>query len=86
MDREGSRFAFLQEKFPRVSMGKLKACMYIWRPSNKGTHEGPNLDEELNKVELSEWQSLQSVVINFLGNPESAQCEKGIEPLLKSFR
>ena len=38
MDKEGSGFAFLLEKFLRFSMETQG--WYIWQPSNKRTHEG----------------------------------------------
>ena len=43
----------------------------------------PMFDEALNKAELSVWQSLKSVVTNFLGNHQNAGYEKKIEDLLK---
>ena len=42
-------------------------------------------DKVLSKAELSAWQSLKSVVTNFLGNHKSTEYEKEIEDLLKSF-
>ena len=46
----------------------------------------PMFDEALSKSELSAWQSLKSVVTNFLRKHRSAEYEKEIEKLLKSFR
>ena len=43
-------------------------------------------DEALSKAELPAWQSLKSVVTNFLGNHHSAEYEKEIVKLQKSFR
>ena len=40
MDREGSRFAFFQEKSSKH--GETQGW-YIWWPSNKRTHEEPNV-------------------------------------------
>ena len=78
MDNVGSGFTFLREKFPRISMEKLKA----------GIFDGPQIRELMkdSKVELSTWQSLKSVVTNTLGNHWNAEYEKEIEELLKSFR
>ena len=74
-----SRFAFLQ-KFPRINMEKLKAGIF----DGLQIREHMNFDKALNEVELSVWQLLKSVVINFLGNHRSAEYEKEIEELLKS--
>ena len=46
----------------------------------------PMFGEALSEAELSAWQSLKSVVTNFLRNHWSAEYEKEIEEPLKSFR
>ena len=43
-------------------------------------------DESPSKVELFARQSLKSRVTNFQGNHQSAEYEKEIDELLKSFR
>ena len=43
-------------------------------------------NEALSKSELSAWHSLKSVVVNLLENHRSAEYEKEIQELLKSFR
>lgn len=48
------------------------------------THERPNV-WQITEAELSAWQTLKSVVTNFLANHWSAEYEKEIEELLKSF-
>ena len=45
----------------------------------------PMFDKALSKAQLSAWQSLKSVVTNFLGNYQRAEYKKEIEELLKSF-
>ena len=66
---------------PEVPMDKYRETQswYIWWPSNKRTHEKPNVWGN------SAWQSLKSAVTNILGNHQSAEYEKEIEELLKSF-
>ena len=75
MNRESSGFAFLQDKFPRKSMEKLKA----------GIFEGPHIRELMNdptfgiaqnESELSTWESLKSEVTRFQGNCQSSEYEK----------
>ena len=82
MDREGSRFVFLQ-KFPQISMEKLKAVIFD-DPEIRELMKDPMFEKALSKTELSTWQSLKSVVTNFLNNHWSAEY-KEIEELLKSF-
>ena len=66
MDREGSVFTFLQEKFVRIKW-------YIFQPSNKEHIKDSMFEEALCEAEVSSWQLLKSVVANFLGNPWSAE-------------
>ena len=84
MDKEGSGFAFLWEKFPWISIEKLKAGIFDG-PQIKELMKDAMFDEVLSKAELSVWQSLKSVVTNFLRNHWSVEYEKEIEELLKHF-
>ena len=45
----------------------------------------PKFDEVFSATERSAWQSLKSVITNFLGNHRNAEYEEVIEELLKSF-
>ena len=82
---EGCEFAFLLVKFPRISMEKFKAGIFDG-PQIRELMKDPMLDEALSEAKLFAWQSLKSVVTNFLGNYRSIEYEKEIEDLLKSFR
>ena len=84
MDREGSRFVFVQEKFPQISMEKLKADIFDG-PQIREFMKDPMFVEALNKAELFIWYSMKSVVTNFLENHGSAGYKKEIEELLKNF-
>ena len=68
MDREESRFAFWQEKFPWISMEKLKVGIFD-SSQIRELMKDLMFDIALSKVELSVWQWLKSVVTNFLGKP-----------------
>ena len=81
MDSEGSGFAFLQ-KFPRINPDKLKSDIFDG-PQIRELMKDLMFDEALREAKLSAWQSLKSVVTNFLGNHWCAEYEKEIE---KSFR
>ena len=52
MDREGSRFAFLREKFLRISMEKPKAGIFDV-PQIRELMKDPMFDEALSEHELS---------------------------------
>ena len=80
MDRKGSGFNFLQEKFPLINMEKLQTGIFDGLQIRELMKE-PMLDETLREAELSTGQSLKSVVTNHW----SAEYEKEIEELQKSF-
>ena len=67
MERESGGFAFLQEKFPREIMEKLKAGI-VGGPQIRELIKDPMFDEALSEAELPTWLSMKSVVTNFLGN------------------
>ena len=74
MNREGSGFTFLQDKFPQLSMEKLKAGIFDG-PQIRELMKDPMLGEALSEAELSAWQSLKSVVTNFLENHQIVEYE-----------
>ena len=80
MDMEGSRFAFFQ-KSPQISMEKVKAGIFDG-PQIRELTKDPIFDEALSEAELSAWQSLKSVVTNFLENHWNVEYEKKIEEFL----
>ena len=84
IDREGGGFTFFQVKFPRISRKKLKDGI-LDGPQIREFMKDPKLDEALSGVKLFTWQSLKSVVTDFLTNSLSAEYEKEIEELVKSF-
>ena len=82
--REGNgqgrqRICFLPGEVSTDKHGKTQGW-YIWylRELMK--------NEALSKAESSTWLSLKSVVTNFMGNDRSAEYEKEIVELLRSFR
>ena len=60
-DREASGFAFLQEKFPQISMEKLKTGIFNG-PQIRELMKDPMFDKAPSKAKLFTMQSLKSVV------------------------
>ena len=85
LDREDRGFAFLNHKFPRKSMDKLKAGIFNG-PQIRELIKDASFDDALNPVELSAWLSLKSVIANFLGNHRSTQYQKVVDELMENFR
>ena len=66
-------------------MEKLKAGIFNI-PQIRELIKGPMTDKTLRETELFAWLPLKSVVTNFLVNQRTAEYEKEIKELLKSFR
>ena len=58
MDWEGRGFAFLQGKFLRISMEKVKAGIFDGFQIRK-LMKDPKFDAAVSEAELSAWQSLK---------------------------
>ena len=84
MEWEGRGFAFLQQKFHRISFEELKAGIFDG-PQIRELMKDSMFDDALSAAELSAWRSLKSVITNFLGNNRSAEYEKEVDKLLKNF-
>ena len=64
---------------------KLKAGIFDG-PQIRELMKDTMFDGALNAVEIAAWQSLKSVITNFLGNRRSPQYEREVDVLLKSFQ
>ena len=84
MDRKGSGLAFLQEKFPKINMEKLKTGILEGLQIREFI-KNSMFDKALNEAKLSAWQPLKSVVTKFMENHRSAEYEKEIEAQPRSF-
>ena len=85
MDRRGKGFTFLQQKFPRVNLEKLKAGIFDG-PQVRELMKDSTFDDTLSATELSAGGSLKSAITNFLGKNLCEEYEKEVDELLKNFQ
>jgi len=85
LNKEGECFEYLEIKFPRISVAKLK----------EGIFNGPQIrtllkDEAfvgtMNNEEKAAWINFVNVVKNFLGNHRSENYKKLVDDLLHNYR
>lgn len=85
LDKEGECFKYLCQKFPQLSVEKVKA----------GVFDGPQIrmlmrDEQflqsMRRVESNAWNAFADVVSNFLGSTKSENYEHLVGLLLQSFQ
>lgn len=85
LDRDGSGFLFLCEKFKRKSMEKIKAGIFDG-PEIRELMKDAIFDESLNPIELAAWLSLKEVIVNFLGNHRSSKYQTMVDELMENYR
>ena len=72
IDREGSGSAFFPGEVSLDKHGEAQSW-YIWQPSNKRTHEGPNVWRSIKQS----WTVCLAVVTNFLRKPLKCRIQEG---------
>lgn len=85
LDKNGTGYDFLRQKFPKISCKKLKAGIF-GAPQIRELVKDSTFDDVLNSTERSAWQSPKSVISQFLGNRRSPEYEEIVEQLLENFR
>lgn len=85
LNHESPAFAFLSQKFPRVSEAKLKAGIFDG-PQIRELLKDSKFDDSMGDNEKNAWVAFKSIVENFLGNHRSLEYERVVEDLLQSFQ
>jgi hypothetical protein len=84
LDRNGPAFSLLCEKFPRLSMVKIKAGVFIG-PQIHQLFRNPQSDLVLGDYEKVAWNAFRHVAIGFLGNVKAVNFRKLVENLITSY-
>jgi hypothetical protein len=85
LNKESRGFAFLSQKFPRVSEAKLRAGIFDGSQIRELMND-VNFDENVEVKERNAWLTLKSIIKNFLGNHRSPEYEHAVEELLQSYQ
>jgi hypothetical protein len=85
LEKESRAFAFLNQKFHRISEAKLKAGIFDG-PQIRELLKNPNFDESMEDNERKAWISFKSIITNFLGNHRSPDYERVVDELLQNFQ
>ena len=85
MNQEEAAFAYLREKFPRLSEAKLKEGMFIG-PQIRDLIKDEYFDKLLQGDEKAAWDSFKLVVKGFLGNRRAQNYEELVNNLLQSYQ
>ena len=85
LDRNGSGFFFLCEKFKRKTMEKFKAALFDG-PEIREIMKDASFDESLNCIQFSARLVLMSIIVNFLANHRSSEYQKLVDELIENFQ
>ena len=85
MEKTGSGFEYLRNKFPNVSDAKIKEDIFIG-PQIRELMQDKRLDEDLNETERNELLSFKRICKDFLGNHKAANYKDVVQDLLTSYK
>ncbi|GBN40775.1 hypothetical protein AVEN_933-1 [Araneus ventricosus] len=85
MDKNGPAFKYLHEKFPRLSVAKIKEGVFVG-PRIKQLFTDSNFEKLLRSKEKQVWDAFYQVSINFLGTDKAENYKDLVEDMLALFQ
>ena len=85
LNKEGSAFKYIQNKFPKKSESKLKEGIFDG-PQIRKLMRDPEFINSMTALEKNAWLSFKSVVENFLGNNKSVDYKDKIKEMLNNYK
>ena len=84
MKKESEGFAYVRQKFPRISEAKIKEGIFVG-PQINHLFQDPNFRPKLNAAERRAWDAFTNICSNFLGNTKSENYKEIVEELVSSY-
>ena len=84
LNKEGACFKYVQEKFPKLSVEKVKEGVFVG-PQIRALSKDPQFLSTMTDVEKNAWLSFSEVVSKFLGNTKAPDYEKIVGNMLTCF-
>lgn len=85
LDRDGSCFTYICQKFPQLTMEKIKAGIFDG-PQIRQLTKDSQFKNSMTELELKAWTAFVSVMQNFLGNKKSENYIELVEDLLLQLK
>ncbi|GBM20952.1 hypothetical protein AVEN_186582-1 [Araneus ventricosus] len=82
MDKNGPAFKYLHEKFPRLSVAKIKEGVFVG-PQIEQLFRDPKFEKLLRSKEKQVWDQVST---NFLGNDKAENYKDLVEDMLALFQ
>ncbi|GBM09923.1 hypothetical protein AVEN_86809-1 [Araneus ventricosus] len=84
MNKNGPAFKYQHEKFPRLSVSKIKEGVSVG-PQIKELFRDPKFKKLLRSKEKQVWDAFYQVSTNFLGNDKAENYKDLVEDMLALF-
>ena len=84
MNKDGSGFNFLKEKFPRISERKINEGIFVG-PQIREIMNDTHFEELLEGSELNAWRGMKIVFQNFLENYKAPDYAQLVDQMLDAF-
>ncbi|GBM46312.1 hypothetical protein AVEN_88006-1 [Araneus ventricosus] len=85
MDKNGPAFKYPHEKFPRLSVAKIKEGVFVG-PQIKQLFRDPKFEKSLRSKEKQVWDAFYQVSTKFLGNNKAENYKDLVEDMLALFQ
>ncbi|GBL90029.1 hypothetical protein AVEN_178422-1 [Araneus ventricosus] len=85
MEKNGPAFKYLHEKFPRLSVAKIKEGFFVG-PQIKQLLRDPKFEKLLRSKEKQVWDAFYQVSTHFLGNSKAENYNDLVEDMLALFK
>lgn len=85
LDKEGACFRYICQKFPTVTIEKIKAGVFDGPQIRKLMQDG-NFEQTMQGLERLAWRGFCEVVTKFLGNIKDPNYATIVKDMLQSFR
>ncbi|GBN44888.1 hypothetical protein AVEN_120460-1 [Araneus ventricosus] len=84
MDKNGPAIKYLHEKFPRLSVAKIKKVVFV-EPQIKQLFRDPKFEKILRSKEKKVWEVFYEVSTNFLWNCKAENYKDLVKDMLALF-
>jgi len=84
LDVKGPAFTYLCGKFPRLSLEKVKAGVFIG-PQIRQLFKDQQFEAVLSDKQKAAWQSFEKVLNGFLGNFKAANFRELVQDMMDSY-
>jgi len=84
LDVKGPAFTYLCGKFPRLSLEKVKAGVFIG-PQFRQLFKDQQFEAVVSDKEKAAWQSFEKVSNGFLGNFKAANFRELVQDMMDSY-